>query len=275
METFARLIRGIRRSRGKSQLALATDAGVSTRHLSYIENGRARPSRDMVVLLADALDVPLRERNQLLVAAGLAPEYSEHALDADEMRQAREALDLILRGHEPLPAVCFDRAGDVVMANEPYLAFARALGAAPEGATAYAILPSPRLNMVRTLLSRPEPRHAIRNFDEVAGAVIARARRELVRRGDRILRAELEHLVQSSGVPEHVVAGSPRLMLAIELVLGEDTVRFVSTLATLGTTFDVTLDELRIEFYHPADEHAGALFRAASSPRPAPARSRL
>src|SRR5215831_18855975 len=121
MESFGHLLRGFRMQRGRTQQQLAEDADISTRHLSFIETGRSQPSRDMVGLLLEALDVPSRDRNAWFMAAGFAPVYTETALDADTLREARAALALILRAHEPFAAVCLDRRGDVRMVNQACL----------------------------------------------------------------------------------------------------------------------------------------------------------
>lgn len=207
----------------------------------------------MVTLLLDALDVPSRERNDWLVAADFAPVYTETALDAATLSDARAALALILRAHEPFPAVCFDRRGEVRMVNQACLAVASALGIPISSIAAYALIEEPRPNLLSLLLLHPELRTRIVNWNEVAMLAVDRARRELMRVRDKTLRALLEAAVTQSGLTRVGSEAAPRLIVPCELRVGSGVLRFFSTVTTFGTAFDITLEELRIEALHPAD----------------------
>jgi transcriptional regulator with XRE-family HTH domain len=247
---FGRLLSQWRRLRGKSQLDLAVQAAVSPRHVSFVETGRSKPSREMVLTLATALQVPLRERNALLLAAGYAPVYRETRLDAPELEPALRALDLILKHQEPYPAVVLDAQWDVVRANDAAMPFfARLLGdVKPEG----------RPNVLRLTFDERYLKPYIENWDEIAGGLVQRAHREAVGGTPsaalgRILREVLAY----PGVPERFGSLDPDVALApfvpISFKKGDLAVRYFSLVTTLGTPQDVTLQELRVECFFPAD----------------------
>ena len=197
------LLRRWRTVRRLSQLDLSLEAEVSARHLSFIETGRARPSREMVLLLASVLDVPLRERNALLQSAGFAPVYRETGLEDPVMAGMREAVSLILRQHEPCPALALDRHWSLVMANAPYARFLRLLlGDAVPELPPYAVLPEPRLNTLLPLFDPGGLRPRIGNWEEVARTVLRRVRREAALEGDRRTEEILERLAGFPGVKE-------------------------------------------------------------------------
>jgi transcriptional regulator with XRE-family HTH domain len=241
-----------RHLRHLSQLDLASECGVSTRHISFVETGRARPSRDMVLHLAEALSVPPRERNALLLSAGFAPVFRETALDAPEMEEVLAALRLLLGHHDPLPAVAFDARWDVVMCNAAYLGLARLL--LPDNETAslapLTLLAAPRPNILR-LLCRPDgARRHIANWPEVVQAILFRVRREVARDTDRSRRALLAEVLAYPGMPDletNAPDRPPALIVPVEIA-GR---RFLSTIGSLGTAQDITLQELRIEMFHP------------------------
>jgi transcriptional regulator with XRE-family HTH domain len=245
-----RLLRHWRRVRGKSQLALALDADVSPRHLGFIEVGRATPSREMVLILARALDVPLRERNDLLLAAGYAPMYRETGLAAPEMAQARHALDCILRHQEPFPAVVMDRHWNIVDANDGARRFfGLFLDLAAE--------PSPA-NVLRLMFDPRKLRPHVANWEAVAEALIQRVHREAVGGAlDAATTALLEELLAHPGVPRRwrVPDLTATLMpfVAIDFQPPHGPFRFFSAVTTLGTPQDITLQEIRIECFFPAD----------------------
>lgn len=259
------MIRRWRAARGMSQSELALTAGVSTRHLSFLETGRARPSPEMLRALASVLDAPLRERNAALQAAGYAPEYTETALDAPRMAGVREALELLLRQQEPFGAVVFDRRWDVVMTNAGYARMVAMLtGVALES---YRVLPPPRVNGLVQLLDPNGLRPHIANWREVARPVVERARAEMALDRDGASRPLLARLLALPDVaalwnapPEPVGAA---LVVPVELRVGDRVARLLSTIATLGTAQDITLQELRIETFHPADAATADLARAA------------
>ncbi len=255
------ILREWRSVRGMSQLDLAGAAEVSARHLSFVETGRAEPSREMVLQLARALDVPFRERNSMLTAAGYAPVYRETALDDPAMAEMRHAVELLLRQHEPFSAVAFDRRWDLLICNAPYAKFLSMLPE-PIAVEPYRVLPAPRPNVLKLLLGPMRP--LIVNFDEVARAMLDRAQREALADRDPVRRKVVEECLAM--VPEALRATRPEqplpLVLAVELALGDRRARLFTTITTLGTPQDITLQELRIETFHPADAATEALARA-------------
>ncbi|HEY7072152.1 MAG TPA: helix-turn-helix transcriptional regulator [Acidimicrobiales bacterium] len=239
--------RGVRRM---SQLALASEAQVSPRHVSFVESGRSRPSAAMVLTLARALDVPLRERNQMLLAAGHAPVYPEADLDAPAMAPVRAAVDRILDHHSPFPAVVKDRHWNTVIANEP----ARALLGWLLGG------PPPRpANFVRLIFDPDGLRPHVANWDVVAEMLIQRVHREAVAgTADLETLDLLDEALARPGVPE--AWRSPDFVLAptpmLPIVFAKDGLRlsYFTMVTSLGTPLDITAQELRIESFYPADE---------------------
>lgn len=234
-----------------SQLELASAAGVSSRHLSFIETGRARPSREMVVHLAEQLDVPLRERNTLLTAAGFAPLYRETALSAPEMEQARAAIDLVLSSH-PYPAIAVDRRWDLVNANEQ--AFVLLEGVDPS-------LLAPTLNVYRVSMHPDGLAKRIENFEEYADHLLSRLQHQVSVSADPDLVDLLEEMRGYAGRSHPRVTVPPsQVLLPIRLRVGDRVLSFMSTIAVFGTPVDITLAELAIETFFPADaETAGYL----------------
>jgi transcriptional regulator with XRE-family HTH domain len=256
------LLKQWRGTRRLSQLALAAEAAVSIRHLSFVETGRANPSRAMVLKLAEVLDVPLRERNTLLLSAGFAPEYPESALDAPALAAVRDALETILAQQEPFPALVMDRSWDIRHTNSAarrffaFLQDGRAAG--PPGAA----------NVLRRMFHPDGVRPHVTNWPEVAEALVRRARREAIggvldERAQRILGEVLDY----PDVPAHLRAldaTSPVLpIVPIRYERGGRRFDYFSTVTTLGTPQDVTLQELRIECFFPMTgetrEHAREL----------------
>lgn len=233
-----------------SQLALATEAEVSPRHICFIETGRARPSRDMVLLLASALDVPLRERNVLLLAAGFAPAYRETQLDSPELDAVRAALQAILRQQEPHPAVVMNRTWDILTSND---AATRFFGFLLDSASA-----SGPANVIRMMFDPDGLRPFVVNWEEVAEALITRVHREAVGGApDEATVKLLEEVLAFPGVPRRWQRPSLEkpLMPVIPVTFrkGSKTFAYFSTVTTLGTAQDVTLQELRIECFFPMD----------------------
>ena len=262
--SVGRMLRQWRSERRISQLDLALQAEVSTRHLSFIETGRAKPSRQMVLLLSSALEVPLRERNTLLLAAGYAPAYRETALDDPQMADVRLALQMILRQHDPFGAVVVNRHWDVVMASDSWRRMMAALGAAQCPSVPLEVVPVPRPNIIRALLAPGPLRQSIRNWEQLARAIVARARRDAAR--DPVAEEVLRQAVADAGQPElwdDADLVSPQsLLIPVELEVGGTVLRLLSTISTLGTAQDITLQELHIESFHPADAETDARVRA-------------
>jgi transcriptional regulator with XRE-family HTH domain len=251
------LLREWRRRRNLSQFQLAAGAAVSARHLSFIETGRARPSREMVLHLADRLQVPLRERNVLLLAAGYAPGFGERALDDEEMAPVRDALERFLEAHEPYPAIVLDRHWKLVLANSALSFLAQDV--APE-------LLEPPANALRATLHPRGMAPRIVNFDEWSAHLVHRVRRELALTGDAEVAALLAEVVAYPGVrdepPHPEAAAAGRIALPLRLHHGDGVLSFLSTLTTFGTAADVTLSELSLEAFHPADAETAAALRA-------------
>jgi transcriptional regulator with XRE-family HTH domain len=241
------LLRDWRQRRRMSQLDLALEAGVSARHVSFVETGRSRPSAEMVVQLAEHLDVPLRDRNALLLAAGYAPAYAQRDLDEPEMGPVRDAIDRVLRGHEPFPAIVVDRHWGLVSANRavsPLIA-----GAAPH-------LTAPPVNVLRLSLHPEGMAPRILNLGEWRAHLLDRLGRQAVVSGDPALFALHEELAAyPGGEPGHapdLEAGA--IAVPLRLRVDGDELAFISTATTFGTATDVTLSELAIESFFPADE---------------------
>ncbi len=238
-----------RKTRNLSQLALANAAEVSARHICFVETGRARPSREMVVLLSTVLDVPLRERNALLLAAGFAPVYGETKLNAAELRPVRAALDAILRQQEPFPAVVMSRHWDVLDTNAAGKRFfGFFLGARANE-------PS---NVLRLMFDPNGLRPYVTNWNAVAEALVARAHREAVGGvTDAVTRRLLDEILAYPDVPRRLLR--PNLVAPLFPVVpvcfhkASQSFDFFSTVTTLGTPQDVTLQEIRIECFFPAN----------------------
>jgi transcriptional regulator with XRE-family HTH domain len=251
------LLRDWRTRRRLSQLDLSLDADISARHLSFVETGRSKPSRELLLHLAEQLEVPLRERNALLLAAGYAPAYGETPLEADEMSPAREALDKILAGHEPFPAAIVDRHWELVSANAPALAILT------EGVSAELL--EPPANALRVTLHPDGLAPRIANLGEWSAHLLVRLQRQALLSGDPALAALHEELRGYPGVEEGATAAvEPAEMLFVALRLSTTEgpeLSFFSTLATFGTALDITLEELAIESFFPADETTAAILR--------------
>ena len=260
---FGAMLREWRGLRQVSQLALAVDADISQRHLSFLESGRARPSREMVLRIATALDLPLRARNELLGSAGFAAFYPERPLSASELRSASEALERIIAHHEPYPAFILNRSWDIVMTN----AAAQRLIAHCANAEVVAELSSKApLNFMRLMFHPHGIRARVRNWEQIAAVLIARLRREAHGNPGSPSESLLRELAASEGKRR-----PPRLQdlplspaTALELQTEAGLLRLFNTLTTFGTPQDVTLQELRIEMSFPIDDASKALLQAWS-----------
>jgi transcriptional regulator with XRE-family HTH domain len=240
------LLRAWRTRRRLSQLDLACLADISTRHLSYVETGRSRPSRGFLLHVAEHLDVPLRGRNDLLVAAGYAPVYGETGLDAPEMAEVRQALDLVLTHHEPYPAIVVDRVWNIVLANNGAQLLLQ--GVEPD-------LLEPPLNALRVSLHPRGFAPRIEDFPTFSGHVMARLRRQVAMTGDPALTALYDELATYPGVVEvEPLTEHPGIVLPVRARTSQGVLSFFTTLTTFGTAADVTLSELSVEQFFPADE---------------------
>jgi transcriptional regulator with XRE-family HTH domain len=254
---FGPILRRFRGARGLSQERLADHAEVSPRHVSFLETGRAAPSREMVLVLASALDLPLRDRNTMLVAAGFAPVYARSPLEGSELEPVRRALDHLLRAHEPFGAIVVDRDWNLLRMNQ---GATRMLAWALEG-----LSPPPDVlqNVLRATFHPDALRSRIVNFAEVAGEIVERLEREIEVETDDERRARAFAVLE--GLPDrppppHASSGLP--FLPLRLRKGDVELRLFTTLTTLGTPLDVTAQELRIESYFPADAETERRLRA-------------
>jgi transcriptional regulator with XRE-family HTH domain len=250
------LLKDWRQRRRMSQLDLALEAGVSARHLSFLETGRSRPSREMVIHLSEQLEVPLRDRNQLLLAAGFAPAYSEQALDAPDMAPVREALHRILKGHEPYPAVVVDRWWELVAANASIAMFTGL--AAPH-------LLAPPVNALRVTLHPEGMAPHIRNLPEWRAHLLDRLRRQVAVTNDDQLAALYAEVAAYPGGEAKLSAHEPGIAVPLRIEIDGAELAFFSTIATFGTAVDITLAELAIEAFFPADERTAQTLTSALS----------
>ena len=255
------LLREWRSSRGMSQLDLAMQAGFSARHVSFIETGRTQPSRQALLVLAETLEVPLRERNRLLEAGGYAHVYRQTPLAAEEMAHIRGVLQFILDRHKPYAAIVLDRYSNCLMGN----------GASEQlvAALVDASLLAEHMNHLRLLFHPLGVRRWIVNWDEVSRTMLARAERELGESKDDEATALLSELHNYTGCSPRQHVSSPLsatdLLLPIHIRRDDLELRLFSTIMTLGTPQDVTLQELRIETFFPADEASERVWRRVTS----------
>lgn len=255
------LLRDWRQRRRLSQQELALEAGVSARHLSFVETGRSRPSADMVLHLAEQLEVPLRDRNALLLAAGHAPAYAEHDLDAPELAGVRDAMERLLRAHEPAPAIVVDRHWELVAGN-------RMVGLLIDGVDPELL--EPPLNVLRLTLHPGGLARRIGNLDELRPHLLDRLRQQAVFTGDPALLALHDELA-AYPAPEPAAEPPPGVDIAISLLFYEPDgtpLRFISTLATFGIAAEVTASELAIETFFPADDATAARLAAYAAALP-------
>lgn len=262
------LLREWRSRRRRSQMDLALDAGVSTRHLSCIETGRAQPSPAMLMALAEHLQVPLRERNQLLLAAGYAPRYGEAALDSQDLAPVRAALQRLLDAHDPYPGLVLDRQWNVVLANPAALALTAQLPPA---------LAAPPLNVFRVSLHPQGLAAHTANFAEWAGHLLDTLQRAVQHSADAALldlQRELlaypnvQALLDQRATTPVPQPTAPALLVPCVLDLPQGRVSLFTTLTTFGTPRDVTLQELCVELFYPADAASEALLRGTAGPLP-------
>jgi transcriptional regulator with XRE-family HTH domain len=259
------LVRDWRQRRRRSQLDLACDGEISTRHLSFIETGRATPSREMLLRLADVLDVPLRERNVMLLSAGYAPQFAQRPLDDPALEAARQAVRLVLSGHEPYPAVAVDRHWTLVAANA-------ATGPLLEGIDPSLL--APPVNVLRIGLHPLGLAPRIANLPEWREHLLGRLRRQVADTGDAVLRALLDELTGYPATNAHTVESRPArdyagVVVPLELVTPAGILAFFGTITVFGTPLDVTLSELAVEAFFPADAATAERLRTLSPTRPA------
>ena len=249
------LLRRWRGHRRLSQLELAIESGISARHLSFVENGRSAPSRDTVLRLAEELDLPLRERNHLLLAAGYAPVYSEATLDSPELSAVRGAVRQVLTGHDPYPAVVVNRHWNLVDANA-------GVALLTEGVAQELLVPP--ANVLRITLHPDGMGPRIVNLGEWRAHLLARLRRQVALTAEpelvRLLN-ELRAYPCDQPEPEVEVPGPGDIVVPLRIRYEGRELAFFSTVATFGTPLDVTVSELAIESFFPTDSHTASVLR--------------
>jgi transcriptional regulator with XRE-family HTH domain len=250
------MLRDWRLRRRLSQLDLSCEADISARHLSFVETGRSQPSRDMLLHLAELLQVPLRERNALLLAGGFAPVFSQRPLDDPRLAAAREAVRLVLGGHEPYPALAVDRHWNLLLANR---AAQRLLAGIPEA------LLQPPVNVLRLSLHPQGLAPRIVNLGEWRAHLLMRLRGQVAASGDPALTTLLQELAAYPPLPGEVDTGTstphPDVVVLLRLRLAQGELALFSTITVFGTPVDVTLSELALESFFPADPASAALLR--------------
>ena len=253
------LLRGWRGRRRLSQLELALESGISARHLSFVENGRSAPSRETVLRLAEELGLPLRERNHLLLAAGYAPVYPETALDSPEMSAVRGAVRQVLKGHEPYPAVAVDRGWNLVDANS-------GVSLLTEGVDEELL--APPANVLRVSLHPDGMAPRIANLGEWRAHLLGRLRRQVALTADTALSRLLSELGAypcEQPEPEVEVPGPGDVVVPLRIRHEGRELALFSTVATFGTPLDVTVAELAIESFFPADPDTASVLRSSRS----------
>lgn len=266
-DTPGALLRQWRQRRHLSQLDLACDADISQRHLSFIESGRSQPSRDMLVRLFNSLDVPLRDRNQVLLAAGFAPLYAERRLDSPELGAAQRVVDMVLKGHEPFPALAVDRHWNMVSANQAMSILV--------GGVYPSLLEGP-INALRVSLHPKGLAPHIVNYLEWRTHILHRLKQQIGQSADPELIALAHELAQYPAPPQASMTPSSHhdafAGIAIPLQMrvpgphGEQVLSFLSTITVFGTPHDISLSELAIESFFPADEFTAQMLRQAAAP---------
>lgn len=267
-DMFGPMLRAWRRRRGASQLSLALQSGVSQRHVSFLESGRAKPSREMVVQLSTALDVPLRQRNAMLLAAGFAPVYRETNLAAPELAPVRQAIDRMLKQQEPYPAVVIDRLWNLLQANDAAQAFTLFLFEGPPPPPP----PGKAANLLRWLLDPTALRAKIANWEEVARYLVSTTYAEILAAGGEP--KALAFIEEIMAYPDVLTSfrklrfeDRPTPVLTVDYIVGGKALSVFTTIATLGTPQDITLQEVRVESFFPADDRSDALFKSLAARR--------
>ena len=260
-------LRTWRQRRRMSQLELALEAEISQRHLSFLESGRSIPSRDMLMHLAERLEVPLRERNAMLLAAGYAPVYAERSLEDPAMAAARQAIELVLKGHEPYPALAVDRHWNLVAANA-------ALAPMLTGVADRSLL-EPPVNVLRLSLHQEGLAPRIANLAEWRAHLLDRLRRQIVVTNDPVLADLLQEIatypVNNTLATMDAMPPTDRggVLVPLELVTDAGLLSFISTTTVFGTPRDITLSELAVEAFFPANAETAEIVRRLSPTGPA------
>ncbi|MFB7251970.1 helix-turn-helix domain-containing protein [Microbacterium sp. NPDC056234] len=254
-DTVGHLLRGWRERRRMTQLQLAVDAAISTRHLSFVETGRSRPTPEMIDRLADTLEVPLRERNALFLSAGYAPHYAQHDLQAPELRAVADAFRTLLDAHMPHPALVLDRWWDVVDRNAATDVLLD--GCAPE-------LLEPPVNAIRISLHPDGLAPRIRNLSQWRAFLLTQVRHRLERTADPRLQELLDEVESYPSEPRTDAATSD-VIVPLRLRVGNEELSFFSITASVLSAVDATIEDLHIEAFYPADSATTAAIRESAS----------
>ena len=265
ISTFGPLLREWRRRRRVSQLDLACQGNISTRHLSFLETGRSRPSREMVLHLAEQLDVPLREQNTLLTAAGFAPVFRASTLTDPAIGAARKAMEAVIQGHMPFPALAIDRHWTLVMAND---AVAGLLDSVDP------VLLTPPVNVMRLALHPSGLAKRTINLPVWRAHLLARLHRQVETSADPILAALLAELkAYPAPCADEAVVGQPEMVIPFELMTAAGPMAFISMTTVFGTPMDITISELAMECFYPANDTTALLL--AGSGRTSPGKTAI
>jgi len=253
-QTGGSLLKGWRERRRKSQLELALDAEISTRHLSFVETGRAKPSREMILLLAEQLDIPLRERNKILLVSGYAPSFSEKSLDDVSLSAARQAIEAILKAHEPFPALAVDRHWNMVSNNKTVPLLLDGIDAE---------LLRPPVNVLRISLHPKGLAPRILNLPEWREHLLSRLKKQVEDTADFELEKLLNELksYQSTGRKEKYYSKEEGIVVPLKIETKFGTLSFIGTTTVFGTPVEVTISEIALETFFPADEITKEIFK--------------
>lgn len=259
---FPHLLKAWRAKRRMSQLDLALSSGVSQRHVSFLESGRAQPSRSMILQLSETLEVPLRERNEWLMAAGFAPVFRSRPLGDPQMRQVTDAVRMMLANHEPFPALAIDRAWNVGLTNAPFEMLTAMLGA-----DLWQRVGGKHRNLMRLFFHPLGIKPYVKNWLAVAPLLWYRAQREATASGGSDMKEVLAELApfQDEITKRHEEDTTLLPVLPLEIEKDGVCISLFTVIATFGTAQDVTAEELRIEILFPADEATGQLFRSLAA----------
>lgn len=252
-QTVGSLLKQWRERRRKSQLDLSLDAEISTRHLSFVETGRALPSREMILLLAEQLEIPLRERNKILIVAGYAPSFSENTIDDVSLKAVKEAMELILQGHEPFPAIAVDRHWNMVAANKTVTLLLNDIS--PE-------LLEPPVNVLRLSLHPKGLAPRIINLPDWREHLLSRLKREVSDTADFGLEELLNELssYKVANKKERNYTKEEGIIVPLKIETQFGILSFISTTTIFGTPVDITVSEIALETFFPADEKTREIF---------------
>jgi transcriptional regulator with XRE-family HTH domain len=267
--TFGDALRELRKARDLSQMALAEIAATSQRHVSFLELGRSKPSRPMVLQIAESLGLSLQNRNRLLLAAGYAAAYPQRALDSSDMQPLKQALQRMLRHHKPYPAIVVNRRWDLVLMNSTVVRLFATVGDAAE--MWKRVAPDGRPNILKMIFHEAGLRPYIRNFDDVARMLLGYVQREAA---ESAAAAEiLEEVLRETGLPRRLrgvdAQPQPTPVFATNLEANGVKLSLFTMISTFGTPQDVTAEELRVGSFYPADDASEAFLRNLATSAPA------